>query len=379
MTPPPPTANPGRIVNDPPRGARGSPLSDGDGRRSTSFVNDPPCGARGSPVPRAPGQRRLFWVVIQVDGEQDFRLLVESGPTRLDAYLTSAVPEVTRAAVQSWIRDGRVHVNSAPALKPSHKVSAGDAVDVKTPVGDEDPLRPREISFQVVYTDAHVIVVDKPAELAVHPGAGHQGDTLVNGLLFRWPEIRDVGDPERPGLVHRLDKDTSGLLLVARSNAAYSVLKTAVERREINRQYAALVWGRVSPSEGIIDAPVGRDARHRRKQSVASEGRPARTRYRLLQQFAETALLELTLETGRMHQIRVHLAAIGFPVVGDGTYGRIGLGLRRQFLHASRLEFRHPVSGQLMELTSPFPADLVAALDLAGERHRDSAAGEVKR
>lgn len=286
-------------------------------------------------------------------------------PGRLDAYLARALDGVTRGEAQRWIREGRVSVNGAPARRPSKIITPGDRVAVEPPPPTAAAPVARKIEFGVAYLDSDLVVVDKPAGLTVHPGAGHKDDTLVNGILDRWPEIASVGDPERPGIVHRLDRETSGLLAVARSATAYDGLVSAIKARRVVRRYEALVWGRVSPDEGIIDAPVGRDPRHRQRQAVESGGRPARTRYRVSRHLPSTTLLEVSLETGRMHQIRVHLAAISFPVVGDQTYGRSGFGLNRQFLHASYMALDHPVTGERIEVEAPLPADLAAALELA--------------
>jgi 23S rRNA pseudouridine1911/1915/1917 synthase len=211
------------------------------------------------------------------------------------------------------------------------------------------------------------VVVAKPAGLVVHPGAGHHGGTLVNGLLHRYPEVAGVGDPTRPGIVHRLDRDTSGLLVVARSERAHRALVAALAERRVEREYDALVWGVPDAPRGVVDAPIGRSDARRTRMAVREGGRDARTAYTLVESFASPrcSLLRCRLETGRTHQIRVHLAAIGHPVVGDVAYGgaRAGLALDRPFLHAGRLAFDHPVTGRRVELDEPLPADLAAVLD----------------
>ncbi len=291
---------------------------------------------------------------------------------RLDAHVTAVLEDVTRAEVQRWIRAGRVLVNADPITKPSTTVFPGDRVEINPPPSESPTPLPRPVEFGVAHVDDHVIIVDKPAGLTVHPGAGHIDDTLVNGLLNRWPEIASVGDPRRPGIVHRLDRDTSGLLVVARSADAYGTLASMVRARRVERHYSVLAWGRVSPVEGVIDAPVGRDPRRPLRQAVESGGRLARTRFRARRFLPSTTLLEVMLETGRMHQIRVHLAAIGFPVVGDLKYGRAGFGLRRQFLHASRIAFYHPITGERIEAASPLHTDLAVALELAEAASADA-------
>jgi 23S rRNA pseudouridine1911/1915/1917 synthase len=221
--------------------------------------------------------------------------------------------------------------------------------------------------FTVAFQDEHVIVVDKAPGIVVHPARGHREDTLAQMLAPLVAE-EGTGDPERRGIVHRLDRDTSGLLVVARTHAALTALQAALARRQIEREYLALVEGRPPARSGTIEAPIGRDPRVRTRMAVGGAGqREARTHFTLERTLAETSLLRLRLETGRTHQIRVHLQAIGYPVCGDPEYGTAGLlGLERQFLHATRLAFEHPLSGERVEVSSPLPADLQAALERAG-------------
>ena len=220
-----------------------------------------------------------------------------------------------------------------------------------------------------MYEDAHVVVVDKPADLVVHPGAGHQDRTLVNGLLSRYPELASVGQSHRPGIVHRLDRTTSGLLVVARTSEAYGQLVVQMSSHVPERIYQALVWGHLDADRGTIDAPIGRSPRHPTRMAVIDRGRPARTHYEVIERFSrprETSLLQCRLETGRTHQIRVHLRAIGHPVVGDRAYDghRPGIELERPFLHACTLRFHHPVTNERVELESPLATDLVGTLEL---------------
>jgi 23S rRNA pseudouridine1911/1915/1917 synthase len=219
----------------------------------------------------------------------------------------------------------------------------------------------------VVYEDADVLVVDKPPGLVVHPGAGQSAGTLVNGLLARHPELAGVGEAHRPGIVHRLDRDTSGLLVVALTPTAYTTLVGALGDRRVERRYSALVWGVPEAPRGVIDAPIGRSPRQPTRQAVVAGGRPARTRYEVRARYdlpAELALLRCRLETGRTHQIRVHLASIGHPVVGDRDYGggRDALDVPRPFLHAEHLAFEHPATGAPMAIDAPLPADLATVL-----------------
>ncbi len=234
------------------------------------------------------------------------------------------------------------------------------------------PAAEPSVQFDVVYSDDQVIVVDKPAGLVVHPGAGNPNGTLVNGLLARFPDIADVGQDGRPGIVHRLDIGTSGLLVVARTAVAYDMLVGALSARDVGRTYQALVWGYPANSSGVIDAPIGRDHRDPMRMAVVVDGKPARTHYRVVHTFRDVAAvaeLECRLETGRTHQIRVHLAAVGHPVVGDGTYGggRPAVATPRPVLHAAALSFAHPTTGETMSFTSPLPPDLVAVLASLGE------------
>jgi 23S rRNA pseudouridine1911/1915/1917 synthase len=282
-------------------------------------------------------------------------------------FLAGSSAGVSRAAAQRLIRGGAVRVNGKPAVRPSANVEPGDRIEVSADRGQPAAMpQAQSADIRIAYEDEWLLVVDKPAGIAVHPGAGSRGGTLVETLVELRPEIAGVGpDPTRPGIVHRLDKDTSGLLAVARTAEAHERLSAAVKGRTIIRRYTVLVWGKVVPEGGIIDAPVGRHPSRRQRQAVTADGRPARTGYRVLRYLPHTSLVLCTLQTGRMHQIRVHMASIGFPVVGDPTYGRPGFGLKRQFLHASYLAFDHPFTGERIEAESPLPPDLQSALQAA--------------
>jgi 23S rRNA pseudouridine1911/1915/1917 synthase len=283
---------------------------------------------------------------------------------RLDRYL--AGPVGSRAQAQALIDAGAVSVDGRRVPK-RHLLSAGETValaDRPEPTPDDaGPAAP----FAVVWEDAHLLVVDKPAGVVVHPARGHRTGTLSQALAGR---AAGGEDPGRAGIVHRLDRDTSGLLVVARSDAAHRALKQALAERTLHREYLALVLGRPEARTGTIEAPIGRDRRDRTLMSIDSDApREARTHFTLERQLAATALLRVALDTGRTHQIRVHLAAIGLPVVGDPQYGRPRaprFGLRRQFLHADRLAFAHPVTGEALDLRSALPDDLAAALRAAG-------------
>lgn len=255
--------------------------------------------------------------------------------------------------------DGAICSSGKVRVREGQQVVVDESLLPSVPLPQADAT----VEVRVVYEDADLIVVDKPAGLVVHPGAGNISRTLVNGLLHRYPDIGAVGESHRPGIVHRLDVGTSGLLAIARSDRAYHALVAALSAHEVGRVYRALVWGHLANSVGVIDAPIGRDARDPTRMAVVVTGKGARTRYRVLREFttpSEASSLECRLETGRTHQIRVHLAAIGHPVVGDATYGgaRTGIASPRPFLHAAALELAHPVTGQALTFGSPLPDDL---------------------
>ena len=272
----------------------------------------------------------------------------------------------SRNDVQTLVQQGAVLVDGR-AVGKSYRLREGELVELLgEPETDALPEAEPEVAVHVVHVDDDVIVVDKPAGLVVHPGAGNANGTLVNGLLASYPEIANVGDPQRPGIVHRLDRDTSGLLVVARSARAYDSLVVQLSTRTAERRYVALVWGHLASPRGMIDAPIGRSESRRTRMAVRDAGKPARTEYEVDEAFDEpvTSLVHCKLETGRTHQIRVHLRAIGHPVVGDGTYGgkRDSLPLDRPFLHATSLAFEHPGTGERVQFDSPLPAELTSVL-----------------
>jgi len=288
---------------------------------------------------------------------------------RIDRVV-AMVTDLSRAAANELIDRGSVTVDGKVATSRSMRVAAGATVEVIGTVDavDHQPMADPSVPVVVVHADPDVVVIDKPAGLIVHPGAGNPTGTLVNGLLARYPEIAAVGDRDRPGIVHRLDKGTSGLLVVARSAAGYEGLVAQLGARTVGRAYDVLVWGIPASTTGLIDAPIGRSKREPTRMSVAADGREARTNYQVVGTFSEPepmAQLICRLQTGRTHQIRVHLEAIGHSVVGDGRYGgsrTTVVGLERPFLHAAHLAFTHPVTGEALAFDSPLPPDLVAVL-----------------
>jgi 23S rRNA pseudouridine1911/1915/1917 synthase len=296
--------------------------------------------------------------------EKSYRLTAD-GDARLDKYVCAQVPELSRTQVQRLIAAGNITVNGQKA-KPGHRLSPGDRIDVNIPPTPPQELKPEAIPLKIIYEDDDLLAVDKPAGLAVHPAPGHPAHTLVNAILAHFPHLADIGDWLRPGVVHRLDKDTSGVMLVAKNSAAQANLSKQFKSHSVTKAYLALVKGKLEPESGIIEADIGRDPRNRKKMAVVAQGREARTEYRVIKYIGGYTLLEVMPETGRTHQIRVHLAAIGFPVVGDKVYGVKSPHLSRQFLHASRLGFRLPSTGEYVEFESALPPDLAKALEDIG-------------
>jgi 23S rRNA pseudouridine1911/1915/1917 synthase len=293
----------------------------------------------------------------------------ETVPPALDGQrLDRVVAMVTgrsRAEAAALVDAGAVAVDGRAVTARAYRVSEGDELDLPgaEPPADVPLDADPGVVVPVVHEDEHLLVVDKPAGLVVHPGAGQPHGTLVHGLLARYPEIRTVGQPDRPGIVHRLDRGTSGLMLVARTDAAYDALVAMLAGRRVDRRYRALVWGTLDSPTGVVDAPIGRSSRDRTRMAVTMTGKPARTAYEVESAFHDpVAVTELRcrLETGRTHQIRVHVASIGHPVVGDARYGgdRPSLPCPRPWLHAERLALDHPVTGEALAFTSEIPPEL---------------------
>jgi 23S rRNA pseudouridine1911/1915/1917 synthase len=286
-------------------------------------------------------------------------------PERLDRAVAGRAEVGSRSLAERLIAAGAVLVDGSPRPK-SHRLEGGEEVVVELPP-DEGPLAPEEMDLRVAWEDEHLLVVDKPAGVVVHPGTGHRNGTLVHGLI-----AHDAagGDDDRPGIVHRLDRDTSGLLVVARSDEAHARLQDLIRRRKIDRRYLALVKGSPRSRTGRIEAPIGRDRLDKTRHSLdTTTPRDAVTHFGVLELLGSRALLELRLETGRTHQIRVHLEAIELLISGDPVYGSSGdLGLERQFLHAARLAFVHPFTGERVDVESPLPDDLAQALGRAREQ-----------
>lgn len=289
--------------------------------------------------------------------------IVERDDERLDRVVSARVPGLSRAVAQRLIKTAAVTVNGRLS-KPSYRVQVGDEISVHVPDESPEPVLPEDIPLDVIYEDDVLLVVNKPAGMVVHPALGHPGGTLVNAVLAHCPQIAQVNGPDRAGVVHRLDKDTSGLILIAKDEATCTALQRQFKRRQVVKTYLALVEGQVQPREGVIEAPIGRDKRQRKQMAVVRRGREARTMYRAVEYFGNHTLLEVRPYTGRTHQVRVHLSWLGYPIVGDTVYGhrRQRLLSDRHFLHAAGLRCTHPATGEEIEFQSPLPSKLTAVL-----------------
>ena len=288
-------------------------------------------------------------------------LVADREGARLDKFVVEKCPELSRTYAQKLIGDGYILVNDRVA-KAGLKLNIGDRVSVVIPPTPPSPLSPEAIPLNIIYEDDDLLVIDKPAGLTVHPAPGHYTHTLVNAILSHFPHLADISDSLRPGIVHRLDKETSGVMLVAKNKSAQLNLINQFKTHSVVKAYLVLVKGHLTPEQGVIEAPIGRDPRNRKRMTVVAKGREARTQYTVVRHIGNYTLLEVRPETGRTHQIRVHLLAIGYPVVADAMYGVKSAYLSRQFLHACRLGFKLPSTGEYVEFTSELPPDLEQAL-----------------
>ena len=287
--------------------------------------------------------------------------MVDVRDERLDKFLASRETDLSRAQIAGLVAGGLVKVDGA-IVKSSYRLRGGETVEMEMLPPPPTGVSPQEIPLSVIYEDEDILVIDKPAGMVVHPAPGHRRDTVANALLARLPGIEEVGDEQRPGIVHRLDMDTSGLMVAAKNRRAHRHVSGQIKDRSVLKGYTALAKGNIDPPEGVIKARIGRDNRNRKRMAVVDLGREAETSYRAVESAPGYTLLEVIPKTGRTHQIRVHLSALGYPIVGDALYGGKDPRIERQFLHAHLLGIRLPGTGEYMEFTSPLPADLKAFL-----------------
>ncbi|TKI48486.1 RluA family pseudouridine synthase [Lysinibacillus tabacifolii] len=282
---------------------------------------------------------------------------------RIDKAVSSIQNEWSRTQISNWVTEGIVKVNGE-AVKAKYKVKAGDVVEIIVPEAEPLDVIAENLDLEIVYEDADVLVVNKPKGMVVHPAPGHLTGTLVNGLMYHCTDLSGINGIMRPGIVHRIDKDTSGLLMVAKNDKAHESLVEQLVNKTVTRKYTALVHGHIAHDKGTIDAPIGRDQKDRQKQAVVDKGKHAVTHFQVIERFGDYTLVECRLETGRTHQIRVHMQYIGFPLVGDPKYGpRKTMDFGGQVLHAGVLGFTHPTTGEYMEFEAPLPVDYVQLLD----------------
>ena len=293
--------------------------------------------------------------------EQVRRVVADVRDERLDKFLAARESDLSRAQIAGLVAGGLVKVDGS-IVKPSYKLRGGEEVEIRVLPPPPSDVAPQDIPLSVVYEDDDIIVIDKPAGMVVHPAPGHRLDTVANALLARLPDVGEVGDEQRPGIIHRLDMDTSGLMVAAKNRRAHRHISGQIKDRNVRKGYLALAKGNIDPSEGVIKAQIGRDRGNRKRMAVVENGREAETAYRAVGSSAGCTLLEVFPKTGRTHQIRVHLSALGHPLVGDSLYGGRDTRLHRHFLHAHILGFRLPASGEYMEFSSPIPEDLKALL-----------------
>ncbi|NIM89508.1 MAG: RluA family pseudouridine synthase [Candidatus Aminicenantes bacterium] len=279
---------------------------------------------------------------------------------RLDTFLSQKIKELSRSQLQKTIDQGKVKVDRI-IRKSSYRLKEGEGIEIELEITEPAKIEGEDLPLEIIYKDKHLLVIDKPSGMVVHPGPGNRRGTLVNALLFHFPQLEGIGPKERPGIVHRLDKETSGVMVIARTQDAYRKLQEQFKKRQVEKVYSGLVWGKMPEKEGIIDWALGRHVKHGQRISIKTKRpRSAETHYFVQEEIEDFSLLKIRPVTGRTHQIRVHFAASGHPVVGDTRYGRRKSKPRcsRLFLHASGLSFLHPETGERVELNSPLPQDL---------------------
>ncbi|MCG7342801.1 RluA family pseudouridine synthase [Sporosarcina sp. ACRSL] len=287
----------------------------------------------------------------------------EHANDRIDKVLSTINPDWSRTQIQQWVKDGAVLVNDG-TVKQNYKVKSGDVIQVTEPELEELDIVAEDLDLEIVYEDPDVLVVNKPRGMVVHPAPGHTTGTLVNGLMHQVKDLSGINGVMRPGIVHRIDKDTSGLLMVAKNDQAHVSLVDQLVEKSVTRIYTALVHGHIPHDQGTIDAPIGRDPKDRQSMTVIDKGKHAVTHFKVLDRFGDFTLVECRLETGRTHQIRVHMKYIGYPLAGDPKYGpRKTIDFNGQALHAGTIGFKHPRSGEYLEFTQPLPEDFKALLE----------------
>lgn len=299
---------------------------------------------------------------------ETYSFTITNEKSRIDKFLSKELSEYSRSQIQTWIKDEDVTVNEE-AVKANYGLQEGDVITVTPPAPVEIDAIPEDIPLDIVYEDEDVVIVNKPQGMVVHPSAGHQNGTLVNALLYHIKDLSGINGKIRPGIVHRIDKDTSGLLMVAKNDNAHEKLAEQLQERTAKREYIALVHGVIQNDRGTIDAPIGRDPKNRKKFTVIENGKHAVTHFEVIERFAEFTLLRVQLETGRTHQIRVHLEYIGFRMAGDKLYGpRKTLDGNGQFLHAASLSFTHPRTEERLTFNAPIPEIFEENLELVKRR-----------
>lgn len=287
----------------------------------------------------------------------------EMAGERIDKAVSSIDEDWSRSQIANWVKDGAVKVNGE-IVKPNYKVRPDDVIIVTPPVLEELDVVPEDLDLEIVYEDADVLVVNKPKGMVVHPAPGHSKGTLVNGLMHHCTDLSGINGVVRPGIVHRIDKDTSGLLMVAKNDASHTSLVNQLVRKSVTRKYLALVHGHIPHDKGTIEAPIGRDPKERQNMAIVDKGKHAVTHFRVLERFGDFTLVECRLETGRTHQIRVHMKYIGFPLVGDPKYGpKKTMDIGGQALHAEVIGFDHPKTGEYMEYSAEMPEEFAELLE----------------
>ncbi|MFD1031052.1 RluA family pseudouridine synthase [Metaplanococcus flavidus] len=301
-------------------------------------------------------------LTIQIE-DLTIEITEEMAGERIDKAVSSIDEDWSRSQIANWVKDGAVRVNGE-IVKPNYKVRLEDVIIVTPPIPEELDVVPEDLDLEIIYEDSDVLVVNKPKGMVVHPAPGHSKGTLVNGLMYHCTDLSGINGVVRPGIVHRIDKDTSGLLMVAKNDASHTSLVNQLVRKSVTRKYLALVHGHIPHDKGTIEAPIARDPKERQNMAIVDKGKHAVTHFRVLERFGNFTLVECRLETGRTHQIRVHMKYIGFPLVGDPKYGpKKTMDIGGQALHAEVIGFDHPKTGEYMEYSAEMPGEFAELLE----------------